>query len=58
MTHQLFPRQPGQSHSKEWQLRCRAHRVLDRARAGFYVPDTLIRWALVRTGDKSSQEAA
>jgi hypothetical protein len=54
----LFPRNPGKSESIEWQRRCRAHRILDRVRAGVYVHEHAIRWALAQTGDSTRQGAA
>jgi hypothetical protein len=47
----LFPRHQGGSHSQEHANRCRAHRLLDRARAGLDVDPAQIHWALVQTGD-------
>lgn len=47
----LFPRHQGLSNSQEFALRCRAHRLLDRARAGEDVDAETIAWALRCTGD-------
>ena len=52
----LFPRHQGLSHSQEFTLRCRAHRLLDRARAGDDVSDDDIRWALRHTGDDTGHQ--
>ena len=51
----LFPRHQGLSHSQEFALRCRAHRILDRARAGGKVDPGVITWALAQTGDVSER---
>jgi hypothetical protein len=52
----LFPRNPGMSLSLEWQHRCRAHRILDRHRAGEETAPELVRWALSQTGDLSCEQ--
>lgn len=54
----IFPRHQGLSHSQEFALRCRAHRLLDRARAGEEVDAETIAWALRCTGDDDGAQVS
>jgi hypothetical protein len=52
----LFPRRHGGSQSLEFATRCKAHRLLDRARAGDDVSARDIQWALRQTGDDNGRQ--
>jgi hypothetical protein len=47
----LFPRHHRLVDTQEQQRRCKAHRILDRLKAGVDVPDRWVAWALAYTGD-------
>jgi uncharacterized protein YdbL (DUF1318 family) len=47
----LYPRRSGRSTDTDTAARAMAHRILDRLKAGEYVKQALVDWALRMTGD-------
>lgn len=47
----LFPRKPGPAKDQDQINKAKAHRILDRYKAGEYVASSVVDWALRVTGD-------